>query len=146
MPDWTSPEPAASPGVVLALDIGDVRIGVALSDQERRIAVPLTTLSAAESWTSQVAALVVDNDAVLVVVGLPYSMSGERGPRADVVQSAVDDLASVLDVPITTHDERLSTVEAHRRLLEAGIRGRRQREVVDSMAAAVILEAFLARP
>lgn len=133
-------------GPVLALDIGTVRIGVAISDAERRMALPLATLDVAEDaeFHAQVAALIQEQGATTLVVGYPLSLSGEPGPKAGEVAAVADRLASALAIPVVLHDERLSTVEAQRRLAEAGIRGKQQRAVVDATAATVILESFLA--
>ena len=141
-----SDEPAGDPpaGRVLGLDLGDVRIGVAISDPERRQAVPLgTVLAGAPQDLKAIAALVRDHGVSLVVVGYPLSMSGRIGPKARQVEELAGALRSFLPVPIALQDERLSTVEAERNLRAAGIRGRERRRAVDRSAAAVILQAWL---
>ncbi len=90
------------------------------------------------------AAVVAEAGAVGVVAGLPLSLDGSIGPAAKAILSEVKALRQVLDVPIETHDERLSTVTAEAQLDRGGVRGSRRREVVDQLAAAVILEAWLA--
>ncbi len=132
-------------GRVLGLDLGDVRIGVAISDPDRRLAVPLGTVRAgAPADLKAVAKLVEENDVALVVVGHPLLMSGEAGTRARHAEGFAEALRAGLEVPVVLHDERLSTVEAERALKEAGATGRERRRVVDRSAATVILQSYLA--
>jgi putative Holliday junction resolvase len=129
---------------VIGLDLGDARIGVAISDDDRRMAVPLGTIhTGAPADLKAVAALVEEHAATLVVVGLPLSMSGEPGPAALKAESFAGALRSILAVPVELQDERLSTVEAERGLRDAGVTGRERRKVVDRTAATVILQAWL---
>ncbi len=131
-------------GRVLGLDLGDVRIGVAISDPDRRLALPLGTIhTGAPADLKAVASLVREHDVTLVVVGHPLLLSGEAGQRARHAEAFTEALRSFLDVPVVLHDERLSTVEAERALREAGARGRRRRAAVDRSAATVILQAHL---
>lgn len=131
-------------GRVLGLDLGEARIGVAISDPERRLAVPLGTVRAgAPQDLRAIAALVRDQGVSAVVVGHPLSLSGRAGPRAKHVEQLAGALRSVLPVPVVLQDERLSTVEAERHLRTAGIRGRDRRRTVDRAAATVILQAWL---
>lgn len=132
------------PGRVLGLDLGDVRIGVAISDEDRRLAVPLGTVrTGAPHDLRRVAELVAAHDVTLVVVGHPLSLSAERGEAARKAERFAEALRAVLPVPVVLQDERLSTVEAERALREAGTTGRRRRRAVDRSAAAVILQAYL---
>lgn len=132
------------PGRVLGLDLGDARIGVAISDDDRRMAVPLGTIhTGAPADLKAVAKLVHEHAATTVVVGLPLSMSGERGSAAAKADAFADALRSFLAVPVELQDERLSTVEAERGLRDAGVSGRERRKVVDRTAATVILQAWL---
>ena len=141
---------AGERGRVLGLDLGDARIGVAISDADRRLAVPLGTVKAgAPQDIKAISKMVADNDVSLVVVGHPLSMSGAAGERAHHAERFAGALGGVLPVPVLLHDERLSTVEADRALREAGAPGRRRRRTVDQSAATVILQAWLdanARP
>ena len=131
-------------GRVLGLDPGDVRIGVAISDPERRLAVPLGTVhTGAPADLRAIDALVREHEVTLVVVGHPLLLSGEAGVRACHAEAFADALASFLAVPVVLHDERLSTVEAERALRAAGAGGRERRRVVDRSAATVILQAYL---
>lgn len=137
--------PSRPPGRVLGLDLGGVRIGVALSDPDRRVAVPLGTVHVGRppGELRAIATLAAEHQVTLVVLGLPLSMSGERGPRARLAEEFAEALRGVLVVPVELHDERLSTVEAERSLREAGVKGRDRRAVVDAAAAQVILQAWL---
>jgi putative Holliday junction resolvase len=138
------PEP---PGRILALDLGEVRIGVALSDPERSVAVPAGTIrvSGAPHDLKAVAALVREHQVAEVVVGHPLTLAGERGGAAHRAEEFAEGLRMLLDVPVHLQDERLTTVEADRALREAGVAGRDRRGVVDQAAATLILRAFLDR-
>ena len=132
------------PGRVLGLDLGDARIGVAISDGGRRMAVPLGTVrTGAPQDVKAVADLVAENDVTLVVVGHPLQLSGEAGERAHLAERFAEALRSLLRVEVRLQDERLSTVEADRALREAGASGRERRRTVDRSAATVILQAWL---
>lgn len=137
----------AEPGVRLGIDPGDVRIGVAISDRTGLIATPLCTVardSEGGNDLAELAALVTEHDAALVVVGLPRSLSGRAGPAERSARAFAGTLAErITPVPVTLTDERLTTVSATRNLAERGVRGRKARSVVDRTAAAVILQAWL---
>ena len=132
-------------GPVLGLDLGDARIGVAISDPDRRLAVPVGTVRVGQppGELFAVTAIARERGATLIVLGLPLSLRGERGERAAHAESFAEALRSVVEIPVELHDERLSTVEAERALAAAGTRGRERRRVVDASAAAVILQAWL---
>jgi putative Holliday junction resolvase len=131
-------------GRVLGLDLGDARIGVAISDDDRRLAVPIGTVrTGAPADVKAIAALVREHDVTLVVVGLPLLLSGEAGERAHHAERFAEALRGFLGVPVELHDERLSTVEADRALREAGASGRERRRAVDRSAATVILQSWL---
>lgn len=130
----------------IGLDLGSVRIGVAVSDSEGLLALPSTTLVRGRSWShdhSRIAELVVENEVEVVVVGLPLSMDGSIGPAARRTRKELARLRQSLAVPVETYDERLSTVVANRSLQAAGLDASRSREHVDEVAAAVILQAWL---
>lgn len=139
-------EPAMPRGTVLALDLGAARIGVAVSDPERRVAMPLGTIrTGAPQDLKAVASLVREHGAELVVVGDPVNLSGAPSESSRHAAAFADALRAVLSVPVELFDERLSTVEADRMLSSAGVKGRRRREVVDQVAATVILQSYLDR-
>jgi putative Holliday junction resolvase len=132
-------------GRVLGLDLGDARMGVAISDPGRRVAVPHGTIRVGQppGELKAVVALVRELDVSLVVVGHPRSLSGDSGPRALHAEAFAEALRGIVDVPVDLQDERFSTVEADHALREAGVAGRRRRRVVDETAATVILDAWL---
>ena len=133
-------------GRVLGLDLGQSRIGVAISDLERRLAVPLGTVrTGAPADVKAIAAIVAENGVTEVVVGLPLALSGRSGESAEHARAFADALTGFLGIPVELQDERLSTVEAERGLRTAGVAGRRQREVIDQSAATLILQSYLDR-
>jgi putative Holliday junction resolvase len=144
-PDPASPEDEPNAGPVLGLDLGDARIGVAISDPERRIAVPVGTVAVGQppGELLAIATLARERGVAIVVLGLPLTMAGGHGTRAVKAEAFADALRTAVTVPVELHDERLSTVEAERALAAAGTRGPERRRVVDATAAAVILQAWL---
>lgn len=132
------------PGVRLGVDVGDVRIGVARSDPSGLIATPVETVSRGAGDLARLRALVDEESAVEVVVGLPRSLSGGEGPAAVKVRAFADQIAeAVAPVPVRLCDERLSTVSAEATLRERGKKGKKRRAVVDQAAAVVILQNAL---
>lgn len=130
---------------LLALDVGDVRIGVAMSDETATLASGLATLRSLgpRKDAQQVAALVREHGIAEVVVGLPLRLDGSHGPQAGKVMAFVLRLRRVLRVPVATRDERLTSVAAGERLAEAGVRGRARRQRLDQAAACLILQEVL---
>jgi putative holliday junction resolvase len=130
---------------LLALDVGDVRIGVALSDETGTLASGLLTLKAAgpRRDARAVAALVREHGAGEVVVGLPLRLDGSPGPQAERIAAFAERLRRVLGVPVVTRDERLTSVAADERLAEAGVRRKDRRARIDQAAAALILQEHL---
>jgi putative Holliday junction resolvase len=135
------------PGVrALGIDLGSKRIGIAVSDLSGTIASALTTVHRSSSRRhdhAAIAKLVRDEEAEQVVVGLPLSLDGSTGPAARAAKTEAKQLASVVGVPVTMYDERFTTVTAERGMLEAGLDARQRRKVVDKVAAAVMLQAWL---
>lgn len=130
----------------LGVDLGSKRIGLAVSDRSGTIASPLSVLARSKSRRhdlAEIARIARDEEAEVIVVGLPLSMSGEHGAAAKAAVKEADRLASVVDVPVEMHDERLTTVTADRRMIEADMRAPERRKVVDKVAAAVMLQAWL---
>jgi len=136
----------------LGIDVGRVRVGVAVCDPDGILATPLTTLqrdvtTPAEGVPRDIAdirSLIAHHEAVAVVVGLPVTLAGVDGLAAQEVRRYVAVLSQVIaPVPVHLADERMSTVVASRRLAERGVRGRRQRAVVDQVAAVEILQTWL---
>jgi putative Holliday junction resolvase len=131
-------------GVRLALDWGDARIGVAACDRDGVLAYPLDTVAAGPDELDRLVAVVVAQEPLEVVVGLPRSLSGADGPAATKVRARAEALAARLPVPVRLVDERLTTVTASRRLREGGKKAKQQRSVIDAAAAAAILEQAIA--
>jgi putative Holliday junction resolvase len=130
--------------VRLGVDVGDVRIGVARSDPSGLIATPVETVPRGTGDLARLRALVAEESAVEVVVGLPRSLSGGEGPAAVKVRAfAAEVAAAVAPVPVRLCDERLSTVSAEATLRERGKKGKKRRAVVDQAAAVVILQNAL---
>jgi putative Holliday junction resolvase len=133
-------------GPVLALDLGDARIGVAVSDPDRRMAVPVGTVrTGAPDDLRAVAAIARERGVGLIVVGHPLLLTGEAGDRARHAEAFAEALRAFAGLPVLLQDERLSTRQAERELRDAGVRAIARRRTVDASAAVVILDAFLAR-
>lgn len=131
---------------LLGVDVGTVRIGIALSDPTGTICTPLTTLSAEGQPEDQqrVADIAAEYETQGIIVGLPINMDGSFGPSARSAQAFCKVLRTLTDLPVKTHDERLTSHEAEARLRSAGIQPSRKKQQVDSAAAALILESYLA--
>ncbi|MFR9776233.1 Holliday junction resolvase RuvX [Micromonospora sp. MS34] len=141
-----------SRGVRLGVDVGQVRVGVARSDPHGILATPLVTLArdlnaapdAVPTDMAELVRLAAEHEAVEIVVGLPVNLAGKHGPAAANVSAYAARLADVMrPIPVALTDERMSTVVASRRLAERGVRGKRQRAVVDQAAAVEILQSWL---
>ena len=129
----------------LALDVGDVRIGIAMSDMLGIIASGYETYirKKNDSDFDYLSQLIKSNNVDIVVVGLPINMSGDEGNRAEIVREFAAELQEHISVPIVFQDERLSTVSAERVLLEADISRNKRKNVIDKIAATIILQSYL---
>ena|SRR6478609_10112288 len=131
-------------GVRLGVDVGTVRVGVAMSDPHGVLATPVTTLArdmVGGTDLAALAALVDEHEVVEVVVGLPKTLRGSDGPAVTAARQYGDAIAArIAPVPVVYVDERMTTVSADRQLREAGVRGRAKRTVVDQVAAIRILQ------
>ena len=140
---------ATATGVrAVGVDLGSRRIGLAATDRGGRLAFPWGNVerSGDRARDHRAIAVVVGDPATTVVVGLPLSMDGREGPAARAARAEARELAELLagdGVVVETFDERLTTVSAEAALAQAGTRGRRRRRLVDSAAAAVLLQAWL---
>jgi putative pre-16S rRNA nuclease len=132
-------------GRILALDVGERRIGVAVCDETGTLARPLTTITRASKREDFecVARLVAEQGAERVLAGYPRSLSGNEGPQAQRVRRYVEALAATLPVPVELWDERYTTVEAEKRLRDVNRRRPRDRGQLDAAAAAIILQSYL---
>ena len=138
--------PARPRGRVLGLDLGSRRIGLAVSDDRARVATGYGVIERTGDGSADhraIADAVLTLEAVAVVVGLPLSLSGGAGPAARAVLAETEVLARALPVPVTTHDERFTTVTAGRGLRSAGARRRTRAGRIDEAAAAVMLQSWL---
>jgi putative holliday junction resolvase len=137
---------ARTRGRRLGIDVGAVRVGVALGDPDGVLATPLVTVPrdvARGSDLATIAGLVDEHEVVGVVVGLPRTLAGREGPAAEAARAFGTALAARVAVPVEYADERLTTVVATRQMRESGRKGRRQRAVVDQVAAVAILQGWL---
>ena len=130
---------------ILALDIGQTRIGVAVSDPAEHVASPVCVLPAAEVETNAKSwkRVLEDWEPELLLSGLPYTMAGEEGPQAARIREVAGRIAQAADLPLEFTDERLSSAEAKRSLRESGLTEREMRGKVDMIAASVFLQAWL---
>ncbi len=130
----------------MALDLGKRRIGVAVTDAEAIIVQPLTTLGTEKGGglpLDEIRALVEERRVHLIVVGQPLRMDGSMGPEAEATAQVVRELERELGVEVVLWDERLTTFEAERLLIEAGARPSRRKGAADRVAAALILQDYL---
>ena len=131
--------------VALALDIGEKRIGIAVSDRSGRVASPVKVLPAAEviGLAKSFLYIVEDYEPDVLVSGRPMTMAGERGPQAERVEVQAQKIADALDLPLYFEDERLSSAEAKRILREQGLSEKQMRGKVDMIAASLFLQSWL---
>ena len=134
-------------GVRLGVDVGTVRVGVAISDPHGILATPLVTLGRSVSDgkdLEELQALVIEHEVVEVVLGLPRTLRGEQGPAAVAARSYGTELGHrIAPVPVVYVDERMTSVVANRALADRGINSRKRRQIVDQAAAVAILQSRL---
>ena len=131
---------------VVGIDLGSKRIGVAVSDPSGTLATPHSVIIRSGDKAkdhAEIAAVVAESGAERVVVGLPLSLDGSRGPAAVAIEAEGSELAAHLPVPVEMYDERFTTVTADRSLQERRVKADARRRVIDKVAAAVILQAWL---
>ena len=130
---------------ILALDHGTRRIGVAVSDETRTIAQPLEFIPAEPfaGFLDRLKQLIREKEVDLILIGLPRNMDGSYGPAAVKVQTFIGVLAGAITVPIKTWDERLTSVQANRILIQGGARRDKRKQKVDQTAAAILLQSYL---
>ena len=130
---------------ILALDHGTVRIGVAVSDEMKMIATPLEYIPAEPfaAFLVRLKEILRDKEVELILIGMPRNMNGSYGPAALKVQEFVAVLNSALTVPIKLWDERLTSTQANRFLIEGGVRRADRKQKVDKAAAAILLQSYL---
>ena len=130
-------------GVVLAVDVGKVRVGIARCDQARVLALPEATLARDEHTIDRIADLAREYGATTIIVGYPLTLQGESGIAAIQAQEFAEHLASIADCEVRLLDERLTTRQAHRGMQAAGRSQRRSRAVIDQAAAVILLNHAL---
>jgi putative Holliday junction resolvase len=130
----------------LCLDYGDKRVGVALSDETLSLANPLPFIAnngSVKKIAEQLRALITEKNVTLTIIGVPRNMDGSYGPSAEKARNFSGQLRGLLQIEIKNVDERLSTVEASRRLHEAGKSAKQQKTLIDSNSARVMLQSYL---
>ena len=130
---------------ILALDIGEVRVGVAVCDPGERVASPVCVLPAAEvlACAKSFRRVLEDWEPELLLCGLPYTLAGEEGPQAARIKQAAAQISDAVGVPHVFTDERLSSTQAQRSLREKGLSEKQMRGKVDMIAASLFLQAWL---
>lgn len=130
---------------ILAIDHGNKRMGIALSDELKMLAHPVEFIPADpfNRFVQRLKQIVREKEVDLILVGLPRNMNGSYGPAALQVQEFVAVLKETISIPIKTWDERLTSVQANRFLREASVPGKKRRSKVDQMAAAILLQSYL---
>ena len=130
---------------VIGLDVGEKRIGVALSDAHGLLATPLTTVSAIPrlSAIERIGRLIRENGVSELVIGLPLTLRGEIGPQAEVVRAFASELSAAVGLSANFFDERLTTATAEQMLRDLGVRPDKRRQQIDQVAASIILQDYL---
>ena len=130
---------------VLSIDHGTKRMGIAVSDPSGMIALPLEFIPAEPfaAFLERLKQLIVEKEVEMILIGMPRNMDGSYGPAAAKVQEFVAVLKENIAVPIRTWDERLTSAQANRFLLEADVKRKDRKEKVDKAAAAILLQSFL---
>jgi len=130
---------------ILALDYGTRRIGIAVSDELKIIAQPLEFVPAQPfpDVVARLKQLIQEKEVELILVGMPRNMDGSYGPAAERVQEFVTELKKVLPLRIKKWDERLTTSQANRVLLQGDVGRQKRKQVIDKMAAAILLQGYL---
>jgi len=134
-------------GRILALDYGEKRIGLALSDPNRIFAKPLCILSnkGFEQLICELQVIIVNNQVTMLIVGIPYAIDGSFTAKTEECQSVLDRLQEVLTIPVEGFDERYSTWEANEELKKMGYNWQQARKIKDAMAAAIFLREYLSK-
>lgn len=131
---------------IMAVDFGDSHTGIACCDMTETLASPVGVINERnfDRCAEKVAEAAKEQKAELIIVGNPLNMNGTAGPRSELCHSFADKLRELVEVPIEMWDERSTTVTAHQMMNEVNKRGKKRRAVIDAVAAAVILENYLA--
>lgn len=133
------------PGRMLGLDLGERRIGVAISDEMGLIASPLTMIPRKGPVIGDVQRLIGQYGIVRLIVGLPVSLSGREGPQAAAIRDYAEQIRGAIAIPLDYWDERLTTSIAEQHLIASGVRRDKRKQQVDAVAASVMLQGYLDR-
>ena len=127
------------------MEHGDARTGLAVCDRTEFLASPIGTIEErnAQLLAMKVAHMAEQYEVGEIIVGLPLNMNGSKGPRAEKCEAFAEMLSQLTEIPVNMWDERSTTVSAHNILNETNVRGKKRKAVVDTVAATVILEAYL---
>jgi putative Holliday junction resolvase len=130
---------------ILGLDIGTKRTGVAMSDASRFLSSPYTTIETRDprEWVRQLTEIIQKEEVAEIVVGLPLNQYGEEGTDANRIRSYINLLRSRTDLPVVEWDERYTTVQAERALIHADYSREKRKQVIDRVAATIILQGYL---
>lgn len=130
---------------ILALDHGTKRIGVAVSDETKTIALPLEYIPAEPfaEFLARLKHILAEKEVDFILIGMPRNMDGSYGPAAQKVEVFIATLKSAITIPIKTWDERLTSTMANRAMIQGNVRRDKRKEKVDAMAAAILLQSYL---
>lgn len=130
---------------IMAVDYGDARTGIAVCDRTEFLASPVGTIEErnAQILAMKVAHMAEQYEVGEIVIGLPKNMNGSEGPRAQKCRAFAETVECITELPVIMWDERSTTVSAHQILNETNVRGKERKKVVDTVAAAIILESYL---
>ena len=131
--------------IILSVDYGDRRTGIAICDKYEMLASPVCVIT---EWNKEVLAqkivdIAAERNAEQIVIGLPKNMDGSKGFRADACEELGNVIVSLTEIPVVFWDERLTTVSAHRILNDNNVRGKKRKNVVDAVAAEIILQNYI---
>ncbi|MDD6220343.1 MAG: Holliday junction resolvase RuvX [Clostridia bacterium] len=131
--------------IILSVDYGDARTGIAVCDRTELLASPVTVISETDRDTllKKIADLALERRAELIVVGLPVNMDGTHGSRAQACEDFAQALTELCSIPTVMRDERLTTVSAHNVLNATNTRGKKRKAVVDAVSAVMILQDYI---
>jgi putative Holliday junction resolvase len=132
-------------GIIMAIDYGVKRLGIAISNPERTMSVPLTIIDVRpdDSHYKSIIKLINDYNVEEIIIGLPYNMDGTLGSSGNNVIQWSTSLKETLGIPVVLWDERLSTFEAHNMLASININHKKRKKIVDSLAASIILQSYI---
>jgi putative holliday junction resolvase len=132
-------------GILMAIDYGVKKLGIAISNPEKTMSVPLTIIEVRpdDSHYRTIIKLVSDYNVEEIIIGLPYNMDGSLGFSGNSVMLWSSALEKTLGIPVVLWDERLSTFEAHNMLASINIRHKKRKKIVDSLAASIILQSYI---